>query len=131
MSDSDLDKGIDAARSSRIVVHNNSKKAKDMLAIYNLIPEFGHPGSSLVICGKYFDKDTMLFVAGKPVPVTPQRPQLTDWHLSNPSMNTQPWTEPMPNCEYHWSSIPTARNQLHPVHNWDSLDSQTKVEFKR
>ncbi|GIX83865.1 transcription factor collier [Caerostris darwini] len=199
MSDSDLDKGNDVARSSRIVVHNNSKKAKDMLAIYNLIPEFGHPGSNLVICGKYFDKDTLLFVAGKPVPVTrpcntttilqavlpnlglngpqsvvikkkdrivespmplqyfsgldhacfsphecqfcnciklmapmfhetktkkrtwqsefknqPQRQQLTDWHLSNPSMSTTnmipPWTEPMPNCEYHWPSIPTARN---------------------
>ncbi|GBM43021.1 Transcription factor collier [Araneus ventricosus] len=70
MSDSDKDKGVEVARSNRIIVHNNSKKAKDMLAIDNLLPQYGYPGSSLVVCGKYFDKDTTLFVGGKPVPTT-------------------------------------------------------------
>ncbi|GFQ65196.1 transcription factor collier [Trichonephila clavata] len=67
LSDCESDRGVDVAISSAIVVHNNSKKTKDMLVIENLLPEFGHPGSNLVITGRHFDKNVHVYVGGVPV----------------------------------------------------------------
>ncbi|GFS49381.1 transcription factor collier [Nephila pilipes] len=70
MSDSDGDRGVDVALSSAVVVHNNSKKTKDMLVIENLLPDFGYPGSNLVISGRHFDKDMFVYIGGVLVPTT-------------------------------------------------------------